>query len=109
MKTKFFAVMWCNQGLETVAEVPSPAEYTFAKLANQSPPTGPNLGHWRIRAQANIQRCYEIYLISADSGIEKEDIESMFEACPQTAADTVRQIGQCFHSDRASQDCVVIR
>jgi hypothetical protein len=57
----------------------------------------------------NPQRHYEIYIISADAGIETEDIRNMFENSPQTAADTIRNIGNKFYSNRAQDARVVIR
>ena len=37
------------------------------------------------------------------------DIREMFDANPQVAADTIRRIGHCLHSDRQKEDKVVIR
>lgn len=104
-----FAIMWDCTGLEAVVRVPDPADTTFALLKGVEPPNFPNLNHWRLRAQYNPQRHYEIYIISADEGIDIEDIRGMFEASPQTAADTIRNIGHKFYSDRAQDARVVIR
>jgi hypothetical protein len=41
-------------------------------------------------------------------GISEQDIRDMFENSPQMAADTIRGLGHCLHSDRARQ-AVVIR
>ena len=64
----------------------------------------PNLMHWKLRAQFNPQRHYEIYLIEVNEGITVDDIRSAFEASPQTMADTVRRIGHRFYSDRATEE-----
>lgn len=104
----WFAVMWCSEGLEAVAHVPDAKMSTFARLANRPVPDMPNLQHWRLRAQFNTQRHYEIYLISAEPGIGKDDIVSMFEANPQTAADTIRRIGTVFYSARQTQKAVIV-
>lgn len=101
--------MWDCHGLEAVQYIPDPAMQTWRALQNLPPDPGPNLEHWRLRARYNTQRHYEIYIIAAAPGIEKEDIEEMFENNPQSAADTIRRIGHCYHSDRAKQDQVVIR
>ena len=104
-----FAVMWDQTGLEAVQKVPNPADITFALLKGAEPPTLPALMHWQLRARYNSQRHYEIYLITATPGITEDDIRSMFEASPQTAADTIRRIGQKYYSDRVQEDCVAIR
>jgi hypothetical protein len=67
-------------------------------------PGEPNLMHWRLRAQANPQRHYEIYLIEVEDDIGVDDIREAFDSSPQTMADTVRRIGHKFYSDRATED-----
>lgn len=104
-----FAIMWDSHGLEACQRVPDASLTTFALLKNQEPPRPPNLLHWELRARYNSQRHYEIYIITAQPGIEQEDIVNMFEADPQSAADTIRRIGHCYYSDRRSEDQVVIR
>ena len=109
MKNNRFVVMWDCNGLEAVEQLPDPAETTFALLKGTEPPKPPNIMHWRLRAQFNTQRHYEIYVFETVKGITKDDIVEMFEASPQTAADTIREIGTVFHSDRARDERVVIR
>ena len=101
-KPNQFAVMWDCHGLETVQIVPDPALTTFARLANRPPPEVPNILHWRLRAQFNSQRHYEIWILSADPGIDCDDIRAWFDHDPQAAADRVREIGHCFYSNRAT-------
>ena len=104
-----FAIMWDCHGLEAVEAVPEPADTTFALLKGVEPPRPPNILHWQLRARFNPQRHYEIYIITATPGIDSDDIREMFDANPQTAADTIRRIGHKFYSDRAREDRVVIR
>jgi len=104
-----FAVMWDCHGLEAVARVPDPADITFALLKGAEPPKPPNIMHWGLRARANSQRHYEIYVITATPGISEDDIRDMFEANPQEAADTIRRIGHAYYSDRVQEDRVVIQ
>ena len=104
-----FAIMWDCHGLEAIEAVPEPAETTFALLKGVEPPPPPNILHWQLRARYNSQRHYEIYIITAAPGIDRDDIVSMFEANPQSAADTIRRIGHQYYSDRAQEDRVVIR
>lgn len=104
-----FAIMWDCHGLEACERVPDPADTTFALLKGAEPPQLPNINHWALRARYNTQRHYEIYIITAVPGIDRDDIVAMFEANPQSAADTIRRIGHCYYSDRAKQDQIVIR
>jgi hypothetical protein len=99
-----FAIMWDCYGLEAVARIPDPADTTFALLKGVEPPKGPNINHWSLRARFNTQRNYEIYIITATPGISEDDIREMFEYNPQSAADTIRRIGQKYHSDRETKE-----
>jgi len=100
MKNRIYAVMWDCYGFENRAELPDPALHTFAVLKDQKPPATPNINMWALRARFNTQRHYEIYIINTTPEIERDDIRAMFEADPQTAADTIRRLGKQFYSDR---------
>ena len=102
-----FAIMWDCYGLEAVAKLPSPADATFAVLADQPAPTMPNINMWELRARFNPQRNYEIYIITATPGIDENHIRDMFEADPQGSAETIRRIGQQFVSHRETQERVI--
>jgi hypothetical protein len=102
-----FAIMWDCNGLEAVAKVPDPADTTFALLANRPKPTLPNINMWELRARYNLQRNYEIYIITATPGISEDDIRDMFEADPQGSAETIRRIGQKFYSDRQTKERLI--
>jgi len=108
MKSTRFAIMWDCNGLEAVEQLPNPAETTFALLKGTEPPKPPNIMHWRLRAQFNTQRHYEIYVFETVKGITAEDIRDMFEASPQHAADTIRRIGTVFYSDRQTQKAAIV-
>lgn len=101
--------MWDCHGLEALARIPEPADTTFALLQSKKAPEMPNIMHWKLRAQANGQRHYEIYTFSASDDVDIDDIREMFEANPQVAADTIRRIGHQIYSDRASDHQVMIR
>jgi hypothetical protein len=100
--------MWDCNGLEAVEQLPDPAETTFALLKGTEPPRPPNIMHWRLRAQFNTQRHYEIYVFETVKGITAEDIRDMFEADPQAAADTIRRIGTVFYSDRQTKKMAIV-
>ena len=102
-----FAIMWDCNGLEAVVRVPNPADRTFALLKGVEPPRPPNIMHWELRARYNSQRHYEIYIITADSGITEDDIRDMFEADQQSAADTIRRIGEKYYSDRVTKEKLI--
>jgi hypothetical protein len=108
VKNNRFVVMWDCNGLEAVEQLPDPAETTFALLKGTEPPKPPNIMHWRLRAQFNTQRHYEIYVFDTVKGITKDDIVEMFEASPQTAVDTIRRIGTVFHSDRQTRQPAIL-
>ena len=107
------AVMWDCNGLEAVINVSDiEKKRTWALLQGKSGsevPAPPNILHWELRARANPQRNYEIYIVTVDDGITVEDITEAFETNPQGMADTVRRIGHRFYSDRRDEEEVRIR
>jgi len=106
-----FIIMWDCNGLEVCCDVTKAQQKTvWEKLRGELPSESgiPNLGHLKLRAQYNTQRHYEIYIVDAVEGITEEDIRYMFEENPQYAADTIRRIGTCFHSDRATEKPVIV-
>jgi len=60
-----------------------------------------------LRARFNSQRHYEIYTFNAVEGIGEQDIRDMFDNNPQMAADTIRRVGHCMYSDRATQEVAI--
>lgn len=107
MSNQLFVAMWDCHGLEALARVPEPADTTFALLQSKKAPEMPNIMHWKLRAQANGQRHYEIYTFSVEQGIGADDIREMFEANPQVAADTIRRIGHQIYSDRVKEHIAI--
>jgi hypothetical protein len=106
-----FIVMWDCYGLEVCCDVTAAQQKTmWEKLKGELPSESgiPSLGHLKLRAQYNTQRHYEIYIVDAVEGITAEDIRAMFNANPQEAADTIRRLGSCFHSDRATTKPVIV-
>ena len=111
MGTSTFVVVWDNTGLEYVGNVTEDEQRrAWGNLSGKSVPSQlPNVNHLLLRARYNSQRHYEIYLVAATDGITTDDIRDMFEASPQTAADTIRRIGHCYYSDRKDYNKVVIQ
>lgn len=106
-----FLVMWDCNGLEYLADITESEQLvTWERLKGNDAirHSYANPHHLMLRARYNPQRHYEIYTFSAAEGITKDDITSMFENSPQSAADTIRKVGHCMYSDRA-QEKVAIR
>ena len=106
-----FIVMWCNEGLEYVADITADEQRVImeALKGNESPRHAyANPFHLRLRAQYNPQRHYEIYFVDGAEGITEQDIRDMFRQDPQGSADLIRSRGECFYSDRADNSRTVI-
>ena len=95
--SRTMVVMWDCYGLETVRPVEDiQQQRMWAMLKGDDPDRLPmplNLVALQIRAQANLQRNYEIYLLEAADEVSVDDIVESFESAPQAMADTVRRIG----------------
>ena len=106
-----FLIMWDQLGLECCIDVTEDQQRRMWQTLRGEPvseSTIPNYNHLLLRARFNSQRHYEIYSVEATDGITAEDIKEMFRASPQSAADTIRRLGHCLHSDRATNDRVLI-
>ena len=106
-----FLIMWDQLGLECCIDVTEDQQRRMWQKLKGEPVSEsaiPNYQHLLLRARFNQSRHYEIYTCEAVDGITAEDIKEMFEASPQTAADTIRRLGHCMHSDRATKDRVAI-
>jgi len=111
MDVNAFLVMWDCTGLECVIPYTNPEHDELIAVLSNKPmknDIGKTLFAMTMRAKFNPQRYYEIYTVNAVDGIEKEDIEEMFENSPQHAADTIRKLGQMIFSDRPDQSKHII-
>jgi hypothetical protein len=105
-----FIVVWDCNGLEYLADITADEQrVAWERLKGNTSPRHAyaNPQHLMLRAKFNPQRHYEIYTFNAASGITEDDIRDMFKNSPQTAADTIRQIGHCMYSDRAQQEVAI--
>jgi hypothetical protein len=109
-KQREFLVVWCSQGIEFVEDITDrDALVSWALLKGERPPKLPSpINHILLRARLNSHRFYEIYSVTAVGGIDKDDIVKMFEDSPQTAAETIRRLGNKIYSDRRDTDRIVI-
>ena len=106
-----FVIMWDCNGLEYIGDITADDQRMIVETlkGKQSPRRAlANPYHLRLRAQFNPQRHYEIYCVTATDGITEADIRDMFEADPQMAADTIRELGTVFYSDRATQKVAIV-
>ena len=105
-----FLIMWCNEGLECCIDITADEQKRMWQQLKGEPVSEkaiPNLNHIMLRARVNSQRHYEVYTCEATDGITAEDIKEMFQANPQTAADIIRRLGHCMHSDRATNKVLI--
>ena len=105
-----FLIMWCNEGLECCIDITEDQQQRMWERLKGQPlreTAIPNYNHLLLRARVNSQRHYEVYSVEATDGITAEDIQDMFEANPQSAADTIRRLGHCLHSDRATNKVLI--
>jgi hypothetical protein len=112
MSAHQFVAMWDCTGLECIVDITADEHRRmWEQLKGEFPSKSavPNLLHLELRARYNSQRHYEIYVFNATDGITAEDIREMFDADPQTAADTIRRIGHKFYSDRREEHSIKIR
>lgn len=104
-----FLLSWDCYGLESCQDVTElhtlaeqqEKESLFERLRN--PDEEPANEHTRkfcnmvqmlsLRARFNPQRNYEVYYITADASVQKEDIVQWFQDTPQQAAERCRAIG----------------
>jgi hypothetical protein len=106
---KTFVIMWCNEGLEYVGDVTMDKyNSVWSRLKGEEFLPRHNLFHMKLRAEYNPQRHYEIYLVGVEDDITEQNITEMFDNNPQMAADTIRERGECFYSNRNDVSKVVI-
>ena len=101
-----FVVIWCSEGLECVEEITGRDKRAmWAVLKDEEPKALTDVLKYSIlRARFNPQRNYEIYNVTAVDGIKKKDIVEMFNNSPQTAADSIRRLGNKLYSDRLTTE-----
>ena len=109
--SNLFLVSWDSNGLEAVINITDyEKEAAWATLKDEDTPTNLSsmVRHLMLRAQANPQRHYEIYTMTAVDGITDEDIRGMFDNDPQGSADLIRNRGNKMYSDRVDKKAVKI-
>ena len=101
-------VVWDMLGLETLYNLTKwEEETTWATLKDESRPKAPQLNTILLRARANAQRKYEIYIFTS-VGLSEEDIRNSFENAPQMMAEFIRKNGLKIYSDHSTNANQVI-
>lgn len=117
-RSNHFLAVWDNQGLECIYDI---GEYldrheawekqkVIAILKDEeqvAPPKGPPLNMILMRAKFNSQRHYEIYEFTTEMSME--EVKELFDECPQTIVDSIREVGHKIYSDREREDSIRIR
>ena len=114
---KKFIAMWDNTGLEFLIDFSKHEKEvdawekkkvwnTLKELPLQETKPQIPLQAMIIRARANSQRHYEIYLFNSSEG--EKFIRDMFENEPQIIVNWIRENGYKYYSDRVKMKDVVI-
>lgn len=105
-KTVF--LMWDCYGLETAFSITDlEQQRMWAMLKGEDPnkiPLPLSIAAYKIRAQVNMQRHYELYLVETTDDISVDDIVQSFEQAPQQMAERIREIGHCLCDYRHTRD-----
>ena len=106
-----FLLSWDMLGLETcvnLSELEGNQVFDILKGHKASNSINVMINAIVWRARYNPQRHYEVYSISMDKDITKQDIMDMFESNPQAMAELIRKRGNCLFSARYEHDKAVI-
>lgn len=109
--SNIFILSWDQLGLEACIDVTTMEKaqvWDILKNETHSNKIGHILQGMMLRARANSQRHYEIYVMQIESGITEDDVRDMFESDPQGSADLVRERGNKIYSDRVNKQEVRI-
>lgn len=98
---------WCAEGFEYLDEITQYEHWEHKQLidvlSDRKPKPNPlnqTISFLKLRARANIQRNYELYVFSSDPGIELESLKSWSENDPQSLVNWIRKNGIELYSDR---------
>ena len=106
--TKRIFLMWDCYGLETAFSISDLEQRKmWAVLKGEDPDKIPMplpFTMLQLRAQANIHRGYEIYIVDTTDDITVDDISKAFEDAPQQMAERIREIGHKVCDYRQNDD-----
>jgi len=97
---RYILAAWDSTGFETLQDITHFHPENFEKgqlieiLSGRRKtvnPLGQQISMMKLRAQANMQRVYEIYIFSTEDDIEFKDVEDWMIGDPQRLVDWVRK------------------
>jgi hypothetical protein len=104
--SKFLAMWDCN-GLECLFDISDLEHDAFIAGLKDVPFKTPfNLTMMMMRARANSQRSYEIYIFET-TDIDYDQVKAMFEDSPQVIVDAIRKNGNKLFSDYNARETVI--
>lgn len=122
-KTNIFLISWDCTGLEACVDITEKVDRgnafekdsLFERIKNpEEEPHNQYVAEinkmfhvMSLRARFNPQRNYEIYSIHTTEGITKDDLVTMFNEDPQSAADLIRDRGTKLLSHRETSQRVI--
>jgi hypothetical protein len=115
---RYWITSWDRYGVEFVADITKHHPENWAKthlfetLRSGTVPTNPlpiSLSSLRMRAQANQERQYEIYVFTSDDTINETDLKDWCNTMPQSFANWVRKHhSQCVYDGRTQQQACIV-
>ena len=106
---KTWALMWSEQGLESVVVAYDPQWLMDSLATGKAPNINSTINQMMLRARFNSQRHYELYAINFDYDVTAEDIWEYYDAGPQAFVDLIRERGHKVYGERAEKDRIIIR
>jgi hypothetical protein len=99
--------MWDCNGLECLFDITDMEHSAFmSKLKDEPFKTPFNLTMLMMRARANSQRRYEIYIFET-SDMDYDSVRDCFEHDPQTIVNLIRERGNKIYSDYSGKQTVI--
>ena len=97
---RYILAAWDSTGFETLQDITHFHPENFEKTQlieilsghkKTRNPLGQQISMMKLRAQANMQRVYEIYIFSTNDDIEFKDVEDWMIGDPQSLVNWVRK------------------
>ncbi len=97
---RYILASWDREGFECLQDITSKHPDSWEKeqlieaLKGRTPQKNPlaeQIGHMKLRARFNSQRCYEIYVFTTEDNIEFKDVEDWMIADPQSLVNWIRK------------------
>lgn len=101
-----FLVMWDMYGLECLINISDAERKTLVEvLAGEKLSWRNPIQHMLLRAHANMQRCYEIYLF--ESTVDEVFLREVFSDDPQLIVELIREKGTQIYSGRNTRKALI--